>query len=250
MGSFILCHKYKAKEPYYIKRIRKKIYTIEELCYFLCNNLYLIDESIIGSGLFRWIEKELRMQDLAEKLYQMDQAYASVPQMASEILSYTGIYTAAGLQKIKEQLSRFAGLKDAEKQKYKADNLLHNGESGQAIVIYRTLLREEKDETLPPAFYGNVCAALGAAYGRQFLYEEAAEMYREAYRITQKESFLKAWLYALRMSTDPSEYETMVMSRDLYIRVNEEITKELQVIRKEQEAFPENVTDLWKEAYR
>lgn len=250
MGSFILCHKYKAKEPYYIKRIRKKIYSIEELCYFLSNNLYLIDESIMGPGLFGWIEKELQMQELAEKLLQMNQAYASVSQMAAEILSYTGIYTPTGLQKIKEQLSRFAGMKDAEKQKCKADNLLHNGESGQAIVIYRTLLRGEKDETLPPVFYGNVCAALGAAYGRQFLYAEAAEMYREAYRITQTAAYLKAWLYALRMSVDPSEYEAMVMSRDLYIRVNEEITEELQSIRSQQMLLPENIMDMWKEMYR
>ena len=43
MGSLILCYKKKAKQPYEITRIHRKIYTIEELCYYLCNNLYLID---------------------------------------------------------------------------------------------------------------------------------------------------------------------------------------------------------------
>ena len=42
MGSIILCHKKKAKRPYEISRINRRVYTIEELCYYLCNHLYLI----------------------------------------------------------------------------------------------------------------------------------------------------------------------------------------------------------------
>ena len=41
MGSLILCHKKKAKHPYEISRIHTRISTLEELCYYLCNNLYL-----------------------------------------------------------------------------------------------------------------------------------------------------------------------------------------------------------------
>ena len=48
MGSLILCYKKKAKQPYEITRIHRKIYTIEELCYYLCNNLYLIDYTIMN----------------------------------------------------------------------------------------------------------------------------------------------------------------------------------------------------------
>ena len=43
MGSLILCHSKRAKRPYEISRVHMRIYTIEELCYYLCNNLYLID---------------------------------------------------------------------------------------------------------------------------------------------------------------------------------------------------------------
>ena len=37
MGSLILCHRKKAKHPYEVSRVHKRIYTIEELCYYLCN---------------------------------------------------------------------------------------------------------------------------------------------------------------------------------------------------------------------
>ena len=68
MGSLILCHRKKAKQPYEISRVHMRIYTIEELCYYICNNLYLIDYTIINRQLCNWIDTELDMKELADKL--------------------------------------------------------------------------------------------------------------------------------------------------------------------------------------
>ena len=80
MGSLILCHKKRAKHPYEITRIHKRIYTIEELCYYLCNNLYLIDYTIINEQLCRWIRDELELVSLAESLMEMFKNHVSVEQ--------------------------------------------------------------------------------------------------------------------------------------------------------------------------
>ena len=48
MGNLILCHDRHAAHPYEITRIHCRIFTIEELCYYLCNNLYLIDYTIMN----------------------------------------------------------------------------------------------------------------------------------------------------------------------------------------------------------
>ena len=55
MGSLILCHKKRAKRPFEISRVHMRIYTIEELCYYICNNLYLIDYTIVNERLCRWV---------------------------------------------------------------------------------------------------------------------------------------------------------------------------------------------------
>ena len=68
MGSLILCHKKRAKQPYEISRVHMRIYTIEELCYYICNNLYLIDYTIINRQLCDWIGDELELSGLAETL--------------------------------------------------------------------------------------------------------------------------------------------------------------------------------------
>ena len=48
MGNLILCHDKHATHPYEITRIHCRIFTMEELCYYLCNNLYLIDYTIMN----------------------------------------------------------------------------------------------------------------------------------------------------------------------------------------------------------
>ena len=47
MSGYILCQVKRAKNPYYISNISTNIYSIEELCYYLYHNIYLLDETII-----------------------------------------------------------------------------------------------------------------------------------------------------------------------------------------------------------
>ena len=77
MSSLILCNKKRAKQPYEVSRIHCRIYTLEELCYYLSNNLYLIDYTIVNERLCDWIEAELGLLRLAEQLRTMLQKHSS-----------------------------------------------------------------------------------------------------------------------------------------------------------------------------
>ena len=68
MGNLILCHDKHATHPYEITRIHCRIFTMEELCYYLCNNLYLIDYTIMNEQICNWLEEEIGMKDLADQL--------------------------------------------------------------------------------------------------------------------------------------------------------------------------------------
>ena len=135
MGSIILCHRKKAKQPYEIGRIHRRIYTIEELCYFICNHLYLIDYTIVSETLCDWLEDELKLNELANSLRQILKQHGSVEQFIITILASSSIYTTAELSGIQDVLMRLKNQKPIEKQKYKADNLLQSGAVQSAILI-------------------------------------------------------------------------------------------------------------------
>ena len=85
--------------------------------------------------------------------------------------------------RIQNVLEHLKNQKDIERQKFKGDNLLESGELEEAILVYQAILNQEKDETVDDKFYGRIYAGLGAAYGRLFLYQEAARMYDRAYQM-------------------------------------------------------------------
>ena len=55
MSGYHLCQVKKARHPYFIESISTNIFTIEELCFYLEKNIYLLDQTIINEKLLDWI---------------------------------------------------------------------------------------------------------------------------------------------------------------------------------------------------
>ena len=47
-----------ADSPYFIENISTNIYTLEELCYYLFHNLYLIDDTVMNERLCLWLQDD------------------------------------------------------------------------------------------------------------------------------------------------------------------------------------------------
>ena len=251
MGSIILCHKKKARQAYEINQIHRRIYTIEELCFYLCNHLYLIDYTIMNSRLCDWLEEELGLSELAEILRQSLNQNGSPEQFAMTILAHSSIYTTAELNQIQSVLNKLKNQKPIEKQKYKADNLLESGAVKQAILIYQSIVHGESDDSVDKKFYGRVYACLGSAYGRLFLYEEAAKMYEAAFQICEEEAMLKAYIYACRQYMPREEYKRLLERSQVYQSVEIRLQEEIAEIDQNMKfSLEEDTLEQWKEQYR
>lgn len=251
MGSLVLCHDKHAAHPYEISRIHCKIFTIEELCYYLCNNLYLIDYTIMNEQLCTWLEEELVMKDLAGMLRDVIRLNGSVEKFVLTILKYSRIYREPEMIRIQNVLERLKNQKDIERQKYKGDNLLESGEIEEAIIVYQAILNQEKDETVDAKFYGRIYAGLGAAYGRLFLYEESAKMYDRAYQICEDTALLKPYLYASYKYMSLEEYHILLTKHEEYVEINAQMRQEIEDLKLEMPTeLDEEMLDKWKRQYR
>lgn len=251
MGSLVLCHNKHAEHPYEISRIHCKIFTIEELCYYLCNNLYLIDYTIMNEQLCTWLDEELEMKELAGMLRDVLRLNGSVEKFVLTILKYSRIYREPEMIRIQNVLERLKNQKDIERQKYKGDNLLESGEIEEAIIVYQAIMNQEKDETVDPKFYGRIYAGLGAAYGRLFLYEESAKMYDRAYQICEDKVLLKPYLYASYKYMSLEEYHILLTKHEEYVEINAQMRQEMDDVKKEVPAeLDEEIMDKWKRQYR
>lgn len=251
MGNLILCHDKHAEHPYEIARIHCRIFTIEELCYYLCNNLYLIDYTIMNEQLCNWLDEELGLTDLADKLKDVLRVRGSVEKFVLTILKESRIYREPEMIRIQNVLEHLKNQKDIERQKYKGDNLLESGEIEEAILVYQEILNGEKDESVDEKFYGKIYAGLGAAYGRLFLYQESARMYDRAYQICEDPELIKPYLYASYKYMSLEEYHILLTKHAEYLESNAQMRQEIEEIKENLQVDPDAaLLGKWKRRYR
>ncbi len=124
-----------------------------------------------------------------------------------------------------------------------------------AILIYQSILHEESPVDQPvemdKRFYGKVYGCLGAAYGRLFLYKEAAGMYETAYQICEDKNMLKAYVYACLRYMSEKEYEALLQKSQVYKEIDLLLKEELQEAEQSLKfSFQEDTLEKWKEQYR
>ena len=66
MGELILCNQNMAAFPYYVEEAAIGVYSLEELSYYICHNVYLLRSDFMNEDLCNWLERELKLKD-AEK---------------------------------------------------------------------------------------------------------------------------------------------------------------------------------------
>lgn len=251
MGSIILCHKKKARNPYEITRVHKWIYTLEELCYYISHNLYLIDNTIMNEQFCNWLAVELELKELASDLHDALLDHCGREQFVSLIMRSSNMFRANELIYIEDVLAKIKDQKEVERRKNKADNLLKNGEVEEAILAYQAILRDERDATMGEYFYGKIYACLGAAFGRAFLYREAMEMYDSAFQICSDPMLVKSYLYAAKQSMESTEYKLLLAKSEVYEELNEIITQESKNVEASLAFKPTaEMLEKWKNNYR
>jgi len=215
MGNLILCHGKEAKHPYYVKELGLRLYTGEELSYFIYHNLMLIEDGFVDDRLLRFIDTELEMPRLAEKLTKWkDQA--ALGELLLVILQDIHYFSSQEMQNFQTEVRRISKQSRIELLKEKADCMLSLGKYYDAIHAYDRLLLMKDTQAANDEFRGSVYYNKGVAMARCFSYEEAADCFTRAYDLMRTETPLRS-LYMVHMMDSTGSF-----SRDLISRVSEE----------------------------
>ena len=201
-----------AKVPYSIAGLELSVYCIEELCFCMKENAFLLDASLMNDGLVNWIDKDCALPALAGELYRMVHKKGSLSAFVTMILEYTGLYDTATVQEVEQILKKGVGLNSIEKRKSGIDVLTGKKKYRAAVKGYLELLEvwEELDREGKELPAGKVRAAilhnLGVAYTGLMLYREAAECFFRAYETGKEPAEFLAYLAAKRMELSPEDY--------------------------------------------
>ncbi len=212
MSRPILCIGSYAKEPYHIEKIGRNVYCIEELCYCIVKNAFLIDEETFEKSLFDWIEKECSLTRLADELRNMAAKRCSMASLAGTILDYVGYNTRKEVDRTEEILRANAGMDVYRKKLARADFLMKNGRFSMAFREYEFLLNNTPE--IDKKLRGRIEHNEGVMYAKLFLFDKAAMMFQKAYEDGgERESYLQ-YLSAVRMNLSNKEYVSFIADSD------------------------------------
>ena len=179
MGELILCNQNMAAFPYYVEEAAIGVYSLEELSYYICHNVYLLRSDFMNEDLCNWLERELKLKDAADALREIVRKGGTLSEFVTCLLSQSGYCDRMQIAQIAQQIAELEHKSEYECSKIRADRYVTNGRYAAAVSAYRALLADQEAEN--PILVGNVWHNMGKAYTGLFRFREAADCYRKAY---------------------------------------------------------------------
>lgn len=201
-----------AKTPFYFEKVYVNLYSVEELCYVLYENAFLIDNDIVNRELADWIYNQLGLTELAGSLYTLINQNAQAVAFVGTILDYVGFYSKDEIEKVESILRMNVSMSVFEKWKAKADFLLENRHYRLAVKEYRHVLDSLSDDetALKSKIYNN----MGVAFMALYLAADAAECFKDAYEIDPgNEEAYGHYLAAMRLRLSDDDYIKLIASK-------------------------------------
>lgn len=227
MEKLIICNGKQAYIPYYFKITNTKVYSIEELCYFVYNNVEMLNEDFFGEPLIRWLKDELDLEDRANKLREIKSQAGSFKEIAVSILCSCEYYTESEIKNFIHNLDELVKLSPYEKLKKKADNYLKFRQFAEAAITYDKILDGEDVKSLSSEEYGNILHNLAIIKLHMVGITEAAESFKEAYERNKNPESLKQYFMALKLSKQDSIFLEEINAYGVTETLKDEILDEI-----------------------
>lgn len=202
MGKLILCSGKRTERPYVLPASDYRIYSIEELCYYIYNNIYSIDESLFTDSLIDWIGTELCLTDRAEKLELLMRQRADFKTLITVVLCSADYYTETEIKKFLADIDEIRTMPPARRRYIKANSYLKRKQYLEAAAEYERILVSEEAADLDPKAYGDVLHNLAIARLHIYGPERALELFMQAYERNRRMESLKQYLYTLWLCED------------------------------------------------
>lgn len=215
MGKLIQCSSKLAKRPYHFHATDTRVYSIEEVCYYIHENIYRMQGEVFDQGFATWLREELGMEETAGKMEKMLKNHDDLKDIVVTLCCSCDYYEEAQINELIRIMEETDHLPDRDKLKIQGDTELLCAHYERAVEIYMSILRSEDMLQAKPMEYGAIYHNIGVAFGRLGEYKKAADSFLNAYEKTHREESLQSYLFALRLAGKDEGWKQAARSLDI-----------------------------------
>lgn len=221
MGRIYVCVGRYAGTPYTLKKAWVHVSCVEELCYYICNNAYILEEDFFAPDLLTWLEEECSLSALVKKLRGAIRQGGKLGDLVRILLTEIHYCRETEIEEVVKLLLSNDKISPFERCKIRGDYFLKNQKYVLAQKLYEELKlsleqeleRSEKSPLSRDSYIkelrqhlAQVHHNLGVIYCHLFLEELAAKSFLEAYEISKSPSHLEAYLTIARIQMTDKDY--------------------------------------------
>lgn len=211
MAKVLLCPIKSAKQPYHLKSIDLRFFSLEELLYYYKNHEILVDRSIMEEEFVFWVKESLGQVTLSEHLHQLVAGKATLTMFISVLLEQVNTFLPEEKEEFLNKLSQLEDKDEFQKRKVLADQMLKREKYDSAIIEYHKMLKGYDGGILQEELIASTWHNLGCCYGRMLQLKQALECFKNAYSYRPNEqtkkaiSFIMEAMEAQNMTLEPRE---------------------------------------------
>lgn len=229
MGKPIICSGTLAKKPYYISLTNQNVYSIEELCFYIRENLEILHEEIFTESLGLWIKEELQLTSRGELLLNLLEKKASLKDLAVCILCSCDYYTEIEIKQCITKLDALSKLSPFEKKKQKADQYLRYRKYQRAREEYEALCNGQEKITISNIEYGTLLHNLAIAKIHTTGIATALADFKEAYDRSKHMASLKQYIQGLLLLEKEDMLQEALKEYGIKDELIEQLKEELDI---------------------
>jgi hypothetical protein len=213
MGRYILGGK-EARLPYEVEELNLRLYTVEELCYYIYNNLPLIGDDFIDERLLAFLRKELGQEEIADKIEKFYVSPSDQDATLIMLLSDVGYYSDTELKEFQNRLVSRKKKTGPERVMNKADLLYEKKRYVKALFYYWRIASDRDDVRISQEMRSRAYESMASAYAHLSEFPRVIQTLEDAYDVSRQERLLKKLYGAVMLfgSNLPEKYFANVPS--------------------------------------
>ncbi len=234
MSYVIFCKGKRGDKPYVVEDLKLRLFSVEELCYYIYSNVSLCDLELCKPELAAWIERQCRLPDLAESIRVVLKKDPRAERVAAQIFAYTDFLTRQEREAVCERIRKYSQLGINERRKMRGDYFYLDGKYREAIKDYEEMLEQKAydDEKMHHGLLYNI----GCCYASMFYYEIAYNCFMRAAELEIfKGEDLVAAMFCKKMSLDDKEWETFLSGHEEFSSFAASMERQFAKIKEEWE---------------
>ncbi len=210
---FILCTGKTADLPYNVPYSDTLLYSLEELCYYIYQNIYAVTEEFFTPELVAWVRDEIKHPLLANKCEKLlETETPDLKDIVVTVLCASDYYREKEIRSVTKILDNIINLPYHTRMKIKSDNYLKYGRYGKASVLYKKLLKSSFAVNFSTEEYGDILHNLAISLFYVSSFRESSDYFKEAYIRNHNKESARHYLYVLLIEEDKKTFEAEAMA--------------------------------------